>query len=418
MILLDVTTTSHCLAHTGIQRVARSLYRELSQISDVTPICFDPYADCWRELDKREFGLMEPPKHSNLRRRRGARWSMSQMIGGYSRRVFSKQKKLSGRYSALVVPEIFDHTVAKAYDRLFPLVEGPKIAFFHDIIPVKLKHLTPAGTVRQFPQYLENLKKFDLILTNSNHTCSELLSYWKAHDETHPPVSALPLGVDIPAVKVKAADTISSGPVEILSVGTLECRKNHLTLLAAAEWLFFKGLDFRLTVIGMVNRETGQAALDRIEQLSKSGLPVEWKGAVSESVLVDAYQSCDFTVYPSLEEGFGLPVAESLSYGKPCVCANRGALQEVAEGGGCLVVDTSSVEALARGMEKLIISRSKLQQYQREAFQRSLKTWREFTQELLTHVEPQREAVLDNKRSVAPSMQSLKNGSEVQPVRV
>jgi len=386
MILLDVTNTCHCWANTGIQRVARSLYRELLQLTEILPICFDPYMDEWRALTPAELALLEPPKSTNWRRRRGAKWSLQQRLRGFAGRLDRAQgRRLQGTFSGLIVPEIFDHSVGQAYARLFSLVNGPKIAFFHDIIPIKLKHFTPVESVRQFPQYLQDLKAFDTIITNSHHTCNELLAYWNARLEQHPPVAALPLGVDIPAATLRRSMIPPEGPIEILSVGTLECRKNHLMLLAAAEWLFFQGLEFELNIIGMLNRETGRPALDRILQMNKKGLPVFWKGAVSEAALIKAYRECNFTVYPSLAEGFGLPVAESISYGKPCVCSNRGALGEIAQGGGCLIVDTSSVEELARGIELLITQRAQLQKLQREAANHRLKTWTQFAQELLKH---------------------------------
>jgi len=55
-----------------------------------------------------------------------------------------------------------------------------------------------------------------------------------------------------------------------------------------------------------------------------------------------------FTVYPSLMEGFGIPILESLWHGKPCVCGGNGALGEVARGGGCLIVDQTSEDCDCR----------------------------------------------------------------------
>ena len=63
--------------------------------------------------------------------------------------------------------------------------------------------------------------------------------------------------------------------------------------------------------------------------------------------------SCDFTVYPSVEEGFGLPILESLWCGKPAICANFGAMLEVAEaGGGC---DGHRRDGMSGAMAKAIV---------------------------------------------------------------
>jgi glycosyltransferase involved in cell wall biosynthesis len=50
----------------------------------------------------------------------------------------------------------------------------------------------------------------------------------------------------------------------------------------------------------------------------------------------DFYRDCDFTVYPSLVKGFGLPIVESLWNCRPCICANFGEMAEIAKEGVCL----------------------------------------------------------------------------------
>ena len=48
------------------------------------------------------------------------------------------------------------------------------------------------------------------------------------------------------------------------------------------------------------------------------------------------YRECAFAAFPSVEEGYGLPIIESLWFGKPCLCAGFGSMAEIAEAGGCL----------------------------------------------------------------------------------
>ena len=60
---------------------------------------------------------------------------------------------------------------------------------------------------------------------------------------------------------------------------------------------------------------------------------------------------CHFTVYPSLAEGFGLPIIES---GKPCICSNLGAIGEISTKGGCLTVDSPTPTNLTCSMAKLL----------------------------------------------------------------
>lgn len=383
VILIDVSVTCHCPVQTGVQRVTRCLYRELSQIAEVTPVTFDPYAACWRTLDEVELQTLTAPEapRSNRRRRR-AYWNWSQRLRGWRNRNTGEPRKLVGDFSALIVPEIFSAEIAAQHPTLFAHVTGPKVALFHDIIPLQLKELTPAQSVARFPDYLNELCHFDHIVTNSQNTARDLLAHWKGLAATHPPVEAIPLA----GREAHTASTPIAGNqafARILSVGTLEGRKNHLTLLNAAEQLWAQGSEFSLTLVGMVNRETGTTALQRIRELEEQGRAIRWLGPVSDDTLKQAYQNADFTVYPSLAEGFGLPVLESLAMGRPCLCGDTGALAEVAQGGGCFSVDVSSQHALSEGLQTLIADEGLRLRLAAEANARDIKSWAGYAGEIL-----------------------------------
>src|SRR3546814_18021094 len=83
---------------------------------------------------------------------------------------------------------------------------------------------------------------------------------------------------------------------------------------------------WRLELIGNLN----QALRDELHSLMKACPSVVWLGNCADSELKQAYADCAFTVFPRVEEGFGLPVAVSLWYGKPCLCADFGPMAEVA----------------------------------------------------------------------------------------
>jgi glycosyltransferase involved in cell wall biosynthesis len=108
---------------------------------------------------------------------------------------------------------------------------------------------------------------------------------------------------------------------------------------------------------------------------------------VNDETLHEVYRSCRFTVYPSLFEGFGLPIAESLWHGKPVVCGGNGALGEVACGGGCLIVDQTSAEALADGIKKLLVDRPLYARLRDEARARKFRSWADYTNKLLAHLQ-------------------------------
>jgi glycosyltransferase involved in cell wall biosynthesis len=96
-----------------------------------------------------------------------------------------------------------------------------------------------------------------------------------------------------------------------------------------------------------------------------------------------AYARSAFTVYPSLMEGFGLPVLESLAHGKPCICSGRGALGEAARGGGCVALEQVDAPALAGAIETLLCSPPERARLEAAARARTFKTWSECAAEFL-----------------------------------
>ena len=121
--------------------------------------------------------------------------------------------------------------------------------------------------------------------------------------------------------------------------------------------------------------------------LQNKGYPVTWDGSVSGEELIRAYQDCRFTVYPSLWEGFGLPVVESLSLGKPCVCTPFGALKEVAEQGGCLLIKDGEPESIATGIRKLLEDEAELDKLIKEANERTYRSWDDHAGEMIEFIE-------------------------------
>jgi glycosyltransferase involved in cell wall biosynthesis len=387
-LLLDLSHTSHTRARTGVQRVVRSIREALGE--SALSVCYDPYARRWRELQDWERDNLSPDVESAGKRK--ARWPWSARLRGRVQRLSGHQPGLSMTHATLsrgvLVPEIFSPGVAAALPTLFSATSGPKIALFHDAIALKYPELTPAKTVTRFPSYLRELLVFDGIAAVSEDSRQSLLDYWAWLGEaSHPPVRTISLGIDVPPKS--PADPTSSGtsaPV-ILSVGSIEGRKNHVSLLEACERLWAAGAKFELRLIGLAHPQTGRAALDRITALQAAGRPLRYDGPVDDRVLEEAYASCAFTVYPSLIEGFGLPVLESLARGRPCICSARGALGESARGGGCLALATMDAGNLAMAIQSLLNSPAQREALAQVARSRQFKTWATYASELSAWME-------------------------------
>jgi len=119
-----------------------------------------------------------------------------------------------------------------------------------------------------------------------------------------------------------------------LSVGTIEVRKNHMILYYAYRGLIDAGVDLPPLIIA---GKRGWLTADFqyiIEHDEKVRNKIKIIDNANDSELCWLYNNCQYTVFPSFVEGWGLPVAESLSYGKVTISSNTSSMPEI---GGNLV---------------------------------------------------------------------------------
>lgn len=375
MFLLDLSHTSHTRARTGVQRVTRSLHKTLG--AEATAITWDPYAQQWRMLDDHENANLNS---NSPAKKRSAKWPMSAQIRGHWHALRGAKHQLPVA-EGIIVPEIFSTNVHTALPILSAQV--PRVALFHDAIALKLPELTPPGTVARFPGYMQELLTFQGIAAVSEDSRIALIDYWKWLGFTQtPPIETIPLGID--PCPVTGTQATQDNPPVVLCIGSIEGRKNHLALLHACEKLWQQKQNFQLRLIGMSHATTGQAALQKIDQLIADGHPLRYDGAVDEETLQSAYEECLFTVYPSMMEGFGLPVLESLQRGKPCICSAHGALGESARGGGTLMLETLTPDDLGKAISTLLHGTTQRDQLSATALARTYRSWEDYTSDLLS----------------------------------
>jgi len=130
----------------------------------------------------------------------------------------------------------------------------------------------------------------------------------------------------------------------VLAVGTLEPRKNLHRLADAA-----RRTDVELRVVGA--RGWGGIAV--------GGNGVRWLGEVSDAELARLYRGARCVAYPSLYEGFGIPVLEAMACGVPVVTTRGTAMEEVADGAAVLV-DSHDPAEIAAGLERAAAEREQL----------------------------------------------------------
>jgi glycosyltransferase involved in cell wall biosynthesis len=136
----------------------------------------------------------------------------------------------------------------------------------------------------------------------------------------------------------------------ILNVGTLEPRKNLDGLLKAFAAAKKKGIPHQLVVTGAKGWGESRIA-PLVKDLGIEG-SVTFTGFIADDDLTHLYREADFFVYPSLYEGFGLPVLESMACGTPVLTSNSSSIPEVA-GDAALLVDPQSESELSSAILKL-----------------------------------------------------------------
>jgi glycosyltransferase involved in cell wall biosynthesis len=193
------------------------------------------------------------------------------------------------------------------------------------------------------------LRQAAVVLTISERTRIDLLDWYHVPglDEK---TSVVPLGVS-PSVP---AGPLPEGipPGFILAVGTVEPRKNYPRLLAAYRRLRGKVLAPPLVIAG----RPGWAYGDTIEKI-RSEPGVRYLGHVDEATLSALYESAAVLAFPSLYEGFGLPLLEAMAHGLPSVVSTAGALPELA-GGAAVLVDPEDVMAIEVGLEEALTDKA------------------------------------------------------------
>jgi len=144
-------------------------------------------------------------------------------------------------------------------------------------------------------------------------------------------------------------ETDRSGRPFVLFVGELGARKNLQRLIAAFGRIASR-IPHDLVIAGVPAADDGypQVLHREAERWALEGR-VQFLGFVPDDRLRSLYARCDAFAFPSLYEGFGFPVVEAMSWGRPTVASQESAIPEVA-GDGALLVDPSSIDSIAEGL--------------------------------------------------------------------
>lgn len=227
-----------------------------------------------------------------------------------------------------------------------PLLCGcPQVTVFHD-----MQH-------KRHPEYFRRMdlpfwqfclywsaQVSRLVLADSDATAADLRRFYRLPDSK---VRVVPLGVDPVFFEIGRRRDPQR---YLLAVSTLHPHKNLDGLLRAFALFRRDHPDFRLVVCGMHGFFSGPLH-DLREELGL-GESVEFPGWIPRADLHDLYAGAWAFVYPSLFEGFGLPVLEALASGVPSACSNIAPLAGIA-GEAAVRFDPHDVSAIAAAMARI-----------------------------------------------------------------
>jgi glycosyltransferase involved in cell wall biosynthesis len=250
----------------------------------------------------------------------------------------------------------------------------PLVVTVHDVLAWRAPELfSRSGAAQQRLLVSRAARRAQRIIVASEFTRSELVDLVGVPPDR---VTAVPLGVDrrfqpIEPEPMQLAHRFGIPPKPfVLWVGTPEPRKNLTTLLRAFGLVRRRAPDLVLVVVGIDRVEDRD--LDR--ELERLGASVIRPGFVTDDDLVALYSATACLVFPSLNEGFGLPPLEAMACGAPVVASNSSSIPEVVGDAGILV-DATDPDDIADGIERVVLSEETTADLRRRGLERS----REFT---------------------------------------
>lgn len=237
-----------------------------------------------------------------------------------------------------------------------------QVTLVHDCLPLTNPEYFDQLTADRFRTFIrQSAACTDLFLTSTQATRRRLTDALKAQGVADPKVSVVPFGSNDAVPPQPGADELAlerlglAGTSYVLFVSTLEIRKNHRLALECWKALVERHGSGAVPPLLLVGR-MGWLVEDLVRELAEldvDKIPVRHLQGIGDDDLNVLYRNCMFTLYPSLAEGWGLPVTESLAWSKPVLASS---LDVICEAGGDLVdyADPRSLESFVKLAELLI----------------------------------------------------------------
>lgn len=345
---------------TGIGNYAFSLFSELKGMEKDIDMLYLQYKEPLEVLDKRIKVIETPFKLPVL----------TKTLNWY----YYFPKKIPEGYDIYHVSSQYLSKVAK--------YRKPCVVSCMDIFPIILKNDYPFLLHFFTKRVSKYMKKADHIIAISNFTKRKLIEelnipegkidviYLGADDETFSPLDKK---------KARAKLNLPLDQKIILHIGSEEPRKNVPTVINAFNRVQKNIPDSLLIMVGE-KTEMSENLIKKYNMQKK----IIYKNNISREELLQYYNSSDLFVYPSLYEGFGLPILEAMACGIPVIASNTGSLPEVVGDGG-IMLDPFDIEAISDNMYEILTNESIRENIIKKGLERAkLFSWKKTAEETLT----------------------------------
>lgn len=351
----------------GIGTYSRALWNGLGEITQQTGDSLSPYA----------FGRDLPNMACGTPKQLAERFPVHALLSGILKLPLANSRAIAQ-----------DIDLFHATDHHIPRIAGvPTVATIMDVIPM-LHPEWIKNDLRSLKSWLFKtaILKADHIITISEYSKQDMVEHLKIAPER---ISVTPLGVE-PVYFEKIAEQHKEAvlnkhglkPGFFLFVGTLQPRKNLPRILQA-----FKQLpqalrkEHPLVIVGR-DGWNNEELLPQLAQLEQQG-EGRWLSYLPQTEVMALLQSASALVFPSLYEGFGLPVIEAFAAQCPVIASNSTSVPEVA-GDAAWAVDPYSVESISAAMQDLLNQPQAREEKVQRGLQRARQyTWQECAQQTL-----------------------------------
>ncbi|HEY0188613.1 MAG TPA: glycosyltransferase family 1 protein [Cellulomonas sp.] len=377
-VVVDVNHTASSDRHTGIQRVVRETVPRWAARHELTLIAWTEGAGGMRELCDHEKRLV-------------LRWDDScadpdpqdrRTTGTDDQPDELRPRLVVPWRSVVVLPDVPAVDTAGPLTAMAQFSGSSVVTIGYDAIPIVSADLRPWVEPGMFVRYLTLIKYARRVAGISVSAAAEFRGFAQALSSQGLPG---PVVSEVVLAHERVGDPPTTAPRtdrrSVLCVGSQELHKNHLAVMHAAERLWREGVELDLTFVGREGWEMRDFEAT-LAALQAKGRPVRVLRGLSDHALAQAYAGARFMVFPSLHEGYGLPVAEALAVGLPVITSGFGSMREIAAEGGCLLVDPRDDDQLLAVMRTLLTDDAELDRLRHEALARPARTWDTYADEL------------------------------------